>query len=107
MNIPPPPKPPSYTVSMVRREQTKRDLLTNRAAISISMLEEKPQAAVPRAAKNTAVWFAPLRPMTLHKRPYKGVKVHVARRYLTKPNVKANSRRAELSETNAVPSQLA
>ncbi len=60
--------------------------LTNRAAMSISMLVDKPQTAVPRAAKKTAIWFAPLRPMTLHKRPYNGVNVHVARRYLRQFN---------------------
>lgn len=36
---------------------------------------------VPSAAKKTAIWLAPLRPITLHKRPYRGVNVHVARRY--------------------------
>lgn len=46
------------------------------------MFLEKPQAAVPRAAKNTAVWFAPRRPIALHNLPYSGVNVQVARRYL-------------------------
>lgn len=58
----------------------KERQLTNLAAISISMFGDNPQASVPSAAKNTAVWFAPLLPITLQRRPYKGVKVHVARR---------------------------
>lgn len=46
------------------------------------MLLEKPHAAVPSAAAITAVWLAPLRPKTLHKRPYSGVKVQTANKYL-------------------------
>lgn len=56
--------------------------LTKRAAMSISRLVDNPQQSVPIPAKKTAVWFAPRRPMTLERRPYRGVKVHIARRYL-------------------------
>ena len=50
--------------------------------MSISILLDMPQQSVPRPANKTAAWLAPRLPMTLHKRPYKGVNVQVASRYL-------------------------
>ena len=58
----------------------EQDRLTNLAAMSISILLAKPQMVVPIAANQTAVWFAARRPIMLHKRPYKGVNVQVAKR---------------------------
>ena len=55
---------------------------TNLAAMSISMLVDRPHIRTPRPQKNKAVWLALFRPNTLHRRPYSGVKLHVARRYL-------------------------
>ena len=55
---------------------------TNLERINISMLQERPQAIIPNDANSTAKWFAPHRPIALHNRPYNGVKVHVAKRYL-------------------------
>ena len=60
-------------------------MLTNLAAMRVSMLVENPQAKVPRPAKNTEAWFAPRRPITLERRPYNGVNVHVASKYLDIP----------------------
>lgn len=50
--------------------------------MSISMFRENPQSKMPDPAKNNAVWLAFLRPITSQRRPYKGVNVHVASRYL-------------------------
>jgi len=38
---------------------------------------------MPSDAKRIADWHAPFRPMTLLRRPYSGVKVQVAKRYLS------------------------
>lgn len=46
------------------------------------MLVESPQATVPTPVKSTASWAAPRLPSTFAKRPYNGVKVAVASRYL-------------------------
>ena len=73
------------------------------------MFVEKPHAAVPKAAKRTAVWLAPRRPSTLHNRPYSGVKVLVASKYLSEAQSREYStfiRTYEISPY-AVPSQLA
>jgi len=73
--------------------------------MSISILSEHPHTTVPMAHRETASWFAPLRPRTLHKRPYNGVNVHVASRYLEmKMLVVANNLTVH---SYAVPSQLA
>lgn len=83
VNTPPPPIPEicagikflSISMANVRR--------TNREAINICMLTDKPHAKMPKAAKMTAVWLAPRRPITPHSLPYSGVKVHVASKYLS------------------------
>ena len=46
------------------------------------MLVDRPHMSTPRLEKNSAVWLALFRPKTLHRRPYSGVKLHVASRYL-------------------------
>ena len=48
------------------------------------MLFDNPHAMIPMPANKTADWFAPLLPITLLKRPYNGVNVHVASKYLRK-----------------------
>lgn len=53
VKIPPPPKPPSFDTIRLMMQNALVGL-TNRAAMSISMLVENPHAAVPSAAKNTA-----------------------------------------------------
>jgi len=73
--------------------------------MSISMLFEKPHMSVPRPAKNTAVRLAPFRPKTLHRRPYNGVNVHVARRNLNKQLHEGQT--THITITYDVPSQLA
>jgi hypothetical protein len=65
-----------------KREMRSIEECTNRAAINISMFIDNPQDKVPSAAIQTANWFAPLLPITLHNRPYKGVKVQAASKYL-------------------------
>lgn len=45
------------------------------------MLVDIPLPSVPIIVSSIATWFAPRRPRTLHKRPYRGVNVDVARRY--------------------------
>lgn len=72
------------------------------------MLLERPHAAVPTAAKATAIWFAARRPITLQSRPYSGVNVQVASRYLA-PHGNAERARGKRRSiiTYAVPSQLA
>jgi hypothetical protein len=85
VNTPPPPIPPISNESRNQFEDIKKlrwERLTKRAAISISMLVDSPHIKVPTPANSTAVCWALLRPMTLHKRPYNGVKVAVAKRYL-------------------------
>ena len=72
VKIPPPPKPPSWKKYKYEEETIVKDsgkVLTNLAAMRVSMLVENPQAKVPRPAKNTAAWFAPRRPITLDSRP--------------------------------------
>ena len=61
----------------------KRNELTNRETMSICMLFDNPHAMMPMAANKIADWFAPLLPITLLKRPYNGVNVHVASKYLS------------------------
>ena len=63
-------------------QQVRETKRTNREIISICMLFDNPQAMMPMPANKTADWFAPLLPMTLLKRPYNGVNVHVASKYL-------------------------
>lgn len=46
------------------------------------MFVDRPQASVPIPEKKIAVCIAPRRPKILQSRPYRGVNVHVARRYL-------------------------
>lgn len=64
VKIPPPPMP-----------EIKRE------TINIFMLLEYPQPMIPIAAKIMADWLAPLLPMALLSRPYRGVNVHVASKY--------------------------
>lgn len=70
------------------------------------MFLESPQANVPSPAKTTAVWFAPLRPKTLLNRPYKGVNVHVASKYL-KNTIIFHLEAKGVQLAYDVPSQLA
>lgn len=56
---------------------------TKRENISIFILFDSPHARIPTAAKKTAEWWAPRLPIALQRRPYSGVNVHVARRYLS------------------------
>jgi hypothetical protein len=78
---------------------------TNRAATNISMFVEKPHNRVPNAVIQTANWFAPRLPIMLHNRPYRGVNVQTASKYLRK-KFKIELR-AEQSRIYDVPSQLA
>lgn len=82
VRIPPPPMPDSCKNLSRRSRIEPMKERTNRAAINISMFVDKPQNSVPRAAIETANWFAPRLPMTLHNRPYNGVKVQTASKYL-------------------------
>ena len=70
------------------------------------MLVDRPHIRTPRPAKNRAVWLALFRPNTLHRRPYSGVKLHVASRYLCVPSV-GLSWIEQILVTHDVPSQLA
>ena len=72
--------------------------------MSISILRDMPQSKMPDPAKNNAVWLAFLRPITSQRRPYKGVKVHVASRYLMP--IQYNKSYKQFL-THEVPSQLA
>ena len=74
--------------------------------MSISMLVDRPHITTPTAAKNRAVWLALFLPNTLHRRPYSGVKLHVASRYLGVPSVEVAMYERILA-THDVPSQLA
>ena len=76
--------------------------------MSIYMLVDRPHIITPRAEKNRAVWLALFRPKRLHRRPYSGVKLHVARRYLV-CTVSGSSVVYEegVPGTHDVPSQLA
>lgn len=71
VNIPPPPTPLSLkkALSQKGKKWRKWKRHTNRAAINIGRLPERPQNRVPTPAKKTAVWFAPRRPKTLERRP--------------------------------------
>ena len=78
---PPPPIPANYSAwyeYFLARSRGR----TNREAISISILFERPLMRTPRHANSKAAWLAPFRPKTLQRRPYKGVNVHAAKRYL-------------------------
>jgi hypothetical protein len=79
---------------------------TNLATISIYMLVDRPHIITPRAEKNRAVWLALFRPKRLHRRPYSGVKLHVARRYLDALSVGV-ALYEQVPATHDVPSQLA
>ena len=72
--------------------------------MSISILRENPQSKIPDAAKNNAMWLAFLRPIISQRRPYKGVKVHVASRYLVPIQ---HNKLYKRFLTHEVPSQLA
>ena len=72
------------------------------------MLVDRPHMRTPRPAKNRAVWLALFRPNTLHRRPYSGVKLHVASRYLGHGVLSVGVAWFELIPvTHDVPSQLA
>lgn len=58
-----------------------RKARTNRQIIKLVILVDIPLPSVPIIVSSIATWFAPRRPRTLHKRPYRGVNVDVARRY--------------------------
>ena len=66
-------------VNLARPSQQER---TNRETMSICMLFDKPHAMIPMVANSIADWFAPLLPITLLRRPYNGVNVQVASKYL-------------------------
>ena len=68
------------------------------------MLVDKPHIRTPRPAKNKAIWLAHFRPITLHRRPYSGLKLHVASRYL---NMLSLAGVEWFETTHDVPSQLA
>lgn len=79
--------------------------LTNLAAIRKFILGDSPQARVPSAANRIAVRLAPRLPITLHNRPYTGVNVEVARRYLGIDMVRILPCKG-MGNPYAVPSQL-
>ena len=69
------------------------------------MLVDRPHIRTPRPAKIRAVWLALFLPNTSHRRPYSGVKLHVASKYL---NVLSAARFEQIRcATHDVPSQLA
>jgi hypothetical protein len=70
------------------------------------MFVDRPHIRTPRPAKNRAVWLALFRPNTLHRRPYSGVKLHVASRYLGVLSV-GGVWFEQILATHDVPSQLA
>ena len=70
------------------------------------MFVDRPHIRTPRPAKNRAVWLALFRPNTLHRRPYSGVKLHVASRYLGVLSVGV-ALFEQILATHDVPSQLA
>lgn len=70
------------------------------------MLFDNPHAMMPMAANKIADWLAPLLPITLLKRPYNGVNVHVASKYLGEWGKMRVSWRYKIS-TYDVPTQLA
>lgn len=55
------------------------------------MFDENPQASVPIPEKNIAVCIAPRRPKMLQSRPYRGVNVQVASKYLKEERKLVNS----------------
>ena len=107
VKIPPPPIPASCArVRQLSIASSQGRRPTNRATISVSIFVDSPQARVPIAQARTAVWFAPRRPRALHSRPYSGVKVHVASRYLEENAINGTGQQASV-EAHEVPSQLA
>lgn len=104
VNTPPPPNP--AICNNINDDKTwSAPSPTNLAAMRVSIRVDSPHARVPTPVKITAVWFAPLRPNTLLRRPYNGVNVHIANRYLRMCG-RVNKKPTEWT-TYDVPSQLA